>query len=313
MSRNISFCFLHQGWHAARRQREIGNPDQGFRCGQSIFARAHGERTRSSGSIDRKTQGGCGGAALVGAEYYEFESEAALRAVLEKVHASKRVLIVAESVSSITGERVLSPHVWSFIEQSGAWLLVDESAALGVVGLRGAGSAEERPTSNALLGRVMGFGLISGLEVTSLNISNEFRELVLKRSRYLRVEPAPATSAVCGAEQLVDLIEVAITQRERLSARSRMVETALRSQGWSLRGGADVPVLSVWFETLQRARTIQDALLQRGVFVDAIAAPSMRKSGAVLRILLSIAHSPQEVERLIEGFGEVYRRLSSDS
>jgi len=233
--------------------------------------------------------------------------------VLEKVHASKRVLIVAESVSSITGERVLSPHVWSFIEQSGAWLLVDESAALGVVGLRGAGSAEERPTSSALLGRVMGFGLISGLEVTSLNISNEFRELVLKRSRYLRVEPAPATSAVCGAEQLVDLIEVAITQRERLSARSRMVETALRSQGWSLRGGADVPVLSVWFETLQRARTIQDALLQRGVFVDAIAAPSMRKSGAVLRILLSIAHSPQEVERLIESFGEVYRRLSSDS
>lgn len=251
--------------------------------------------------------------ALVGAEFQEFENETTLRAILERSQLAKRILLVVESVASVTGEIVLKPEVWTMVEQAGALVIVDESAALGILGLRGAGSAESVPKSNALAARVVSFGSASGLEVTGLGISNEFRELMLRRSRYLRVEPPPPAGSVAGAEKLLDLIEVAISQRERLSALARIVDTALRAQGWRVLGGGDLPILSVWFESLQKARSVQDALLQRGIFVDAIAARSTRKNGAVLRILISAAHTPQEVERMIEGFGEILRRLQSES
>jgi 8-amino-7-oxononanoate synthase len=250
--------------------------------------------------------------ALVGAEFYEFDTEETLRALLERHQLAKRVLVVVESVSSVTGEQILKPPVWAALEQLGAWVLVDESAALGVLGLRGAGSADGHPKSSSLIGRIVGFGPISGLEVTGLGISNEFRELILKRSRYLRADPAPHASVVSGAEKLLNLVEVAIAQRERASSRGRMVETALRAQGWSVLGGGGVPIVSVWFESLLKARAVQDALLQRGVFVDAIPARSMRKNGAVLRVLVSVAHAPQEVERLIEGLAEISRRGAAE-
>ncbi len=250
--------------------------------------------------------------ALVGAEFHEFDSDESLRALLERHQLAKRVLVVAESVASVTGEQVLKPHTWSALEQLGAWVLVDESAALGLTGIRGAGSAESQPKSSALLGRLLSFGPAFGIDVTGLLISNEFRELVLKRSRYLRVEPPPPAALVSAAEKALDLVELAIPQRERISTRSRMVETALRSQGWSVLGGGEVPVLSVWFESLLKARAVQDALLQRGVFVEALPARGLRRNGAVLRVLVSSSHSPQEVERLVDGFAEVFRRGALD-
>ena len=80
----------------------------------------------------------------------------------------------------------------------------------------------------------------------------------------------------------------------------------------SVLGGGDVPVLSVWFESLLKARAVQDALLQRGVFVEALPARGLRRNGAVLRVLVSASHSPQEVERLVDGFAEVFRRGALD-
>lgn len=250
--------------------------------------------------------------ALVGADFHEFNNEETLRSLLERYQLGKRVLVFAESVSSVTGEQILKPQVWSMLDQLGAWVLVDESAALGVTGMRGAGSAEEHPKSRSLVGRLLGFGPVSGLEVTGLGIINEFSELILKRSRYLRTDPAPHASAVSGAERLLDLVEVAIPQRERASARGRMVETALRTQGWNVLGGGNVPIISAWFESLFKARAVQDALLQRGVYVEAITARRMRHNGAVLRVLVSVAHTPHEIERLIEGFGEISRRVAPE-
>ena len=124
--------------------------------------------------------------------------------------------------------------------------------------------------------------------------------------------PPPHASAVSAAEKIMDLVELAIPQRERIIARGRMIETALRAQGWSVLGGSDVPVVSVWFKSLHKARLVQDALLQRGVFVDALAARSLRKNGAVLRVLVSVSHTPQEIERLVEGFAEILRRGGSE-
>jgi 7-keto-8-aminopelargonate synthetase-like enzyme len=106
------------------------------------------------------------------------------------------------------------------------------------------------------------------------------------------------------------VVELSILGRERLAARALRVHQALKAQGWKVGLSQETPIASVACDTLQVARTIQEALLQRGVYVDALAAKGVRRTGAVVRALLSLRHSEAEVEALLEGFAEVRKRVA---
>jgi 7-keto-8-aminopelargonate synthetase-like enzyme len=245
---------------------------------------------------------------LAGAEFAEFDGEEELLQMLERHRGARRVLVVAEAVSSVTGKKLAVKRFISALEQTGAWGIIDESSALAFSGLRGAGSAEEVPSSPALLARIVHFGAIAGVEISAVVGPTELREIVLARSRYVRFESAPSTVAAAAAHRALDLVEVAITQRERLAARAAIVQAAVRAQGWVVMSEDDSPILSIWVETLLKARELQDALLQRGLVVDALPARSTRRNAAVVRVLMSAGHSEEEVTRLMDGLLEIRKR-----
>jgi 7-keto-8-aminopelargonate synthetase-like enzyme len=88
-----------------------------------------------------------------------------------------------------------------------------------------------------------------------------------------------------------------------------MVQSAVRAQGWGVVSDDSVPIVSLWFDTLAKAREVQEALLQRGSVVEALAARSLRKNGAVVRAVLSSAHTDLEVARLLDGLLEIRKRM----
>ena len=248
--------------------------------------------------------------ALVGAEFAEFDGEEELRALLERHRLAKRVLVVAEGVSSLTGKRLNATRFFMLLEQAGAWGIVDETASLGHSGLRGAGSAEEMPSSPALLGRLVGFNILAAGELAALVGPIELRELLVYRSRYVRLETAPPTVSAAAVHRALDLVEIAIAQRDRLLVRGKMVSSALKAQGWSVVSDDASPLVAIWCESHTHAREVQEALLQRGLVVDALPARSLRKMGAVVRALLSTGHTDEEVARLMDGLLEIKKRLS---
>jgi 7-keto-8-aminopelargonate synthetase-like enzyme len=248
---------------------------------------------------------------LVGAEFIECETVENLRVVLDKNPLSKRVIIMLESVSSLTGEAVDISAWLSTAAATGAWVIVDESAALGLGGLRGAGSAELAPASPALLARIVGFQYALGIDVAAIVGPIELRELLMKRSRYLKHEPPPAPIFARLAHVSIDVIELALLQREMLAARSLLVDRAIRSQAWMVAGASPSPILSIRLDSLRKAREVQEGMLQRGLLVEALPARSLRRNGAVVRALISNAHSQEEVEALLTGFAEVRKRLES--
>jgi len=247
--------------------------------------------------------------ALVGAEFAEFEGEEELRGLLERHRLARRVIVVAEGLSSLTGRRLNATKFFSMLEQAGAWGIVDETAAIGHSGLRGSGSAEEAPTSPALLARLIGFSMLAAGELAALVGPIELRELLVYRSRYVRLETSPPTVSAAAVHRTLDLVEVAIAHRERLLIRSKMVNAALKAQGWSVVSDDASPLVAIWCESHTQAREVQEALLQRGIVVDALPARSLRKMGAVVRILLSTGHTDEEVARLMDSLLEIRKRL----
>jgi 7-keto-8-aminopelargonate synthetase-like enzyme len=229
---------------------------------------------------------------------------------MERFGSLKRLLVVAESVSPLTGETSDLVEINRVVEQCNGWLLVDESAALGLSGMRGAGSSEVLPTAPALLCRVCSFLTLVGSEVSGVVGPPELKELVLRRSRYLRFDPPPLPAVVQAVEAAIGVVELSILAREKLSARALRVHRALKAQGWKVSASEEVAIVSVSFESLQAARVVQDGLLQRGVYVEALPARGLRRNGAVVRVLLSVRHAEPEVESLLEGFAEVRQRTA---
>ncbi len=248
---------------------------------------------------------------LVELDYSEFDGLEELRQLLERYKTAKRVIVVGETVAATTGRRLDTMLFFSLLEQSGAWGVLDESAAVAHTGLRGAGSAELFPTSPALLARLCSCNGIAGADIAALVGPLELKELLLHRSRYLRVEPPPSSPLVSAVYSGVDLVELAVTQRDKLLVRSKMVQNAVRAQGWSVVSDDDVPIVAIWCETLAKAREIQEGLMQRSSVVEAIAARSLRKNGAVVRAVLSSGHTDLEVSRLLDGLLEIRKRLAS--
>lgn len=251
--------------------------------------------------------------ALVGAEFAEFDGEEQLRALLQRHAPARRVLVVLESVSPVTGEWCPIEQLLAVAEGVGAWVMIDESVALGLSGIRGAGSAEKFPSPSSLVARVVGFGAAAGSELCALVSGSELRELLIARSRYLRYEPPPSTLNARLVEGVLDVIEVSIALREKLSARASKVIKAVKAQGWRLLCADDSPILSLWMESLQDARTVQDALLQRGFLVDALPARGVRRNGAVVRALISNLHVESEAQALLLSLDEVRKRTDKSS
>jgi 8-amino-7-oxononanoate synthase len=247
--------------------------------------------------------------ALVELEYAEFDRLEDLRQLLERYKAAKRVVVVGEVVAATLGRRLDVVLFFSLIEQYGAWGVLDESAAVAHSGIRGAGSAELFPAPPSLLARLCSGNSLAGVDIAVLMASAELRDLITQRSRYLRVEPPPPAPLVAAVHSGVDLVELAAMQRERLLVRSKMVQHAVKAQGWSVVSDDDVPILGIWCDTLGRAREIQEGLLQRGSVVESLAARSLRKNGAVVRAVLSSGHTELEVSRLLEGLLEIRKRL----
>lgn len=270
-------------------------------CGEGVVVAAH---SHSSLPI-------ADACALVGAESVEFESQEHLRNILPNYASAKRLVVVLEGVSSMSGEINSLSTLLTGIEHVGGWVFVDDTAGLGWCGMRGTGSVDGALASPTVVGRIVGFQYGLGIECCVLACSYELKELLAYRSRYLRAEAPPSDAVLLSIVAGLDVVELSLVLREKLLSLSSIVQAAVRTQGWRVLSAEGSPILSFWFETLQKARIVQEALLQRGIFVEALPARSLRKSGAVIRVLISNVHRYDEIQKLLEGLDEVYKRTQN--
>lgn len=251
--------------------------------------------------------------AVADVEYEEFSGledlENRLRRMRNATRSIRRVVVGVEAVSPLTGEVSDIVKVFEIADRFDCLTLIDESFGFGVLGGRGAGSAELLPRHPSIVGRLVGLSGCSGIEVAALVGPRELRELLYRRSHYLRRECAPSPVAVYAALELIDLVETASVARARVMAHVARAAFGLRSQGWGVLGGEAVPVVSLQVESLKMAYRLQGALLEQGVVVDVLDLSRGRLRGGIVRAAFSAAHSDEAVGRFLSACEEVYRRV----
>ncbi|MCB1086446.1 MAG: 8-amino-7-oxononanoate synthase [Verrucomicrobiae bacterium] len=214
----------------------------------------------------------------------------------EVASANGRILVVTESVFSMDGDRAPLAEIVALKERHGAWLLLDEAHAFGVIGPQGSGLAAELGWDDGRIDLQMGtFSKAAGLSGGYLCARRAVTDLLINRARSFIYSTAPTPALAVAAMESIALIsgEEGERRRERLWQSVRLVAEAIGVTA----GSAILPIILGSNEATLEA---SEALKENGFLIPAIRYPTVPKGQARLRVTLSAAHQAEDVACLTE-------------
>jgi 8-amino-7-oxononanoate synthase len=232
------------------------------------------------------------------------------------------VLVVVDGVFSMEGDLAPLPEIAALCKSHGARLMVDEAHGAGVLGARGAGTAE-------LLGVEREVDLRMGTFSKSLASCGGFVAGPAEVIEYLRIQSraflftASAVPAAVGAA-LAALRVVRSPDGPPLLARvlanARRLRDGLEAQGYAvvkpqpLPGGGDVvtPIVPVLVGDDWKAVLLWRALWDAGVFVNTALHPAVPPGGAMLRTSVMATHDDATIDRALDAFRSVKQTFEAE-
>jgi glycine C-acetyltransferase len=228
---------------------------------------------------------------------------------LQEAAASRMRLIATDGVFSMDGDMARLPEICALAELYEAVVMVDDSHATGVLGANGRGTPEHFGLMDRVdiitstLGKALG-GAAGGFTCASAEVV----EFLRQRSRpYLFSNSLPPMIAM-AARKAVELIADSRELRERMHANARQLRAALENAGFRLKPGQH-PILPVMLGDAALAGKMADRLLDRGIYVIGFSYPVVPQGQARIRIQVSAAHTPEQLDRAVNAFTEVGKEL----
>jgi 8-amino-7-oxononanoate synthase len=232
----------------------------------------------------------------------------ALHRKLQRVTPAAQTLVMTDGVFSMDGDVAPLREIAAVCRGASAALLVDDAHGFGVLGATGAGSVEEAglgvedvPVLMCTLGKAVGtFGaFVAGSPVLI--------ESLLQRARtYIYTTALPPAVAAATREALRVI-------RDEPWRRSRVLEHAARFRA----GLADLglpslpsrtPIQPLLIGAEAAAVAASNALFEQGFWVPAIRPPTVPVGTSRLRCTFSAAHTPTQVEQLLEALQSLRAR-----
>ena len=223
-------------------------------------------------------------------------------AALERLLAAsgaRRKLIVTDAVFSMDGDIAPVTELVDLAQRHAAWLLLDDAHGFGVLGPDGrgalahSGSGSERVIYMATLGKAAG---VYGAFVAG---AAEMVEALVQRARpYVYTTATPPLLAHALMKSL-DLIRDGGARRDRLQALVARLQQRLKPQRWQLMP-SQTAIQPLVIGSNDEAVAVSESLARDGLLVPAIRPPTVPQGTARLRISLSAAHEPGDVERLAD-------------
>ncbi len=186
-------------------------------------------------------------------------------------------------------------------EKYGALLAVDDAHGTGVLGPRGRGAAE----TGKLAGKIdVIMGTLSkaagGLGGFAAADKVLIEHLVNFARPFIFATALPPVLCEAAREALC-VIEDEPILRKKLRANIRKVYEGLTRLGFPL-ANPESAILPVILGDEKKALEAFEALLRRGIFIPAVRYPTVPKGKARLRVTVSAAHTPRDIEKLIAAF-----------
>ena len=219
-----------------------------------------------------------------------------------------RVLIATESIFSMDGDEAPLKEMVALKEKYGAWLMVDEAHATGIIGEDGRGLADKLGVGGQIEIQMGTLGKALGASGGYICGSRTLIDYLVNRARSFIFSTAPVPAAAAAARAGIEIARSPEGGARRRRLASRVAEFQL--QIGNFKSPIPAAIIPVIFGGEDQAAKSAATLRERGIFVPAIRYPTVARGKARLRITLTASHSADDVTILVRALEQLVNRES---
>jgi glycine C-acetyltransferase len=218
-------------------------------------------------------------------------------------------MVVTDGVFSMDGDIARLPEIVELAEKYDALVMVDDSHATGYIGKTGRGTAEHY----GLLGKIdiitTTFGkAMGGGNGGCTSGRKEIIEMLRQRSRPYLFSNTLAPATVGATLKVIELLQNGSELPAKTMTNAVRFRTKMEAAGFDLVKG-NTAIVPVMIYDAPLAVKFADELLKEGVYVIGFVFPVVPKGKARIRVQLSAAHTTAQIDKAVEAFIKVGKKL----
>jgi glycine C-acetyltransferase len=251
------------------------------------------------------------GCRLSGAKIIAYEhnnAESLEEQIKENLSKYRRALIVSDGVFSMDGDIAPLPALYEVAKKHDILLMVDDAHGEGVLGKGGRGIVDHF----GLHGKVdievgtmsKAFGVMGGVVAGDKVIVEWLRQ----RGRPFLFSSAMTVPDAAACLAAVDLLEESTELVDKLWENGRYFKAEMQKLGFDT-GASETPITPVMLGEAPLAQEFSRELYKKGVFGTAIGYPTVPQGKARIRVMISAAHSKDDLDQGLKVFAKVGKKL----
>jgi glycine C-acetyltransferase len=219
-------------------------------------------------------------------------------------------LIVTDGVFSMDGLVAPLDKICDLADKYDALVMVDECHAAGFIGATGKGTMEAKGVMGRVdiitgtLGKALG-GAMGGYTTAK----KEVIEILRQRSRPYLFSNSLSPAIVGASLKVFELLKKDNSLRDQLEWNTNYFKEGMRKAGLDFIDG-DSAIVPVMLYDAKLSQVMADELLKLGIYVIGFFFPVVPKEKARIRVQLSAAHTKEHLDKAIESFIVVGKKLN---
>ncbi len=234
---------------------------------------------------------------------------AADKILAELANEPGRKLLISDGVFSMDGDIGPLPGLVEAAEKHGAIMMVDDAHSSGVLGRNGRGTIDHFGLHGRVHVQVGTLSKAIGVLGGYVCGSRDLIEFLYHRARpfLFSTSHPPAVAAACLAA--FDVLEQEPERIQTLWENTRYFKKGLNEAGFNT-GISETPITPVIVGEARTAHQLSRELFQEGVLATGIGFPTVPQGKARVRTIVTATHSKAELDRALEVFVKVGKRMN---
>ncbi len=218
-------------------------------------------------------------------------------------------IIVTDGVFSMDGIVAFLDKICDLADKYDAMVMIDECHAAGFIGKTGRGTLEEKNVLGRIdiitgtLGKALG-GAMGGYTTGK----KEIIEMLRQRSRPYLFSNSLAPAIVGASIKVFELLSNDTSLRDKLEWNTNYFKKGIKKAGFDIVDG-DSAIVPVMLYDAKLSQKMANMLLKEGIYVIGFFFPVVPKEKARIRVQLSAAHEKSHLDKAINAFINVGKRL----
>ena len=228
-----------------------------------------------------------------------------LEAKLKEAADARVRLIATDGVFSMDGTIANLAGICDLADSNDAAVMVDDSHATGFMGPRGRGTHEYHGVMDRVDIITSTFGkALGGASGGFTTGRKEIVELLRQRSRPYLFSNTLAPAIAATTLEVLKILSESTELRDRLEQNTKAFRAGMAERGFDIPAG-DHPIVPIMLGDATLATTMASMMLDEGIYVIGFSYPVVPKGKARIRVQISAAHEPEDLEQAMNAFAKV--------